>query len=121
LKPWPWRNRQPAPDWKVVARDGLLEIVDQDGHQPFGAADEDERIDNLFLAASAPRLYDALGIALNRLEHLASVNGSGYSGVIDRRILQQGHAALIDARPSPGSVAALRERDRQLNLFGSAG
>ena len=105
----------------MAARDGLLEIVDQDGRPPLAADDEVERIDSLFLAAAAPRLYDALGIALNRLEHLASHYGSGYSGVIDRRILQQGHAALIDARPSPATVAALRERDRQLNLFGTAG
>lgn len=95
-----------------------MEITDQDGRRPLHVEDESERIENLFLAAASPRLYDALGLVLNRLEHLTSM--VGYRLAADQRLLQYGHAALIDARPTPEQMEQLKERDRQLDLFRTA-
>ena len=119
MYPWPWRRGLRDAEWRVVARDGEIRIEDDQGSRPLEATDETHRIENLYLAASAPRLYDALGYALNRLEHLAGLLSSAPH--LDRRILQRGYAALIEARPTEQQVAQLRERDRQLDLFDRTG
>ena len=101
-------------------RDGDLAITDQAGAHPLQVKDdEDARIENLFLAAAAPALYDALGYVLNRMDALVE----RYSGQqhVDRKLLQAAHAAMIDARPRQEDFDRLKNRNRQRDLFSDAG
>jgi len=60
-------------------------------------------------------LYEALGFVLNRMEYLVETFSSRQ--VADRKLIQAGHAALIDARPRPEEIERLKSRDRQTDLF----
>jgi len=112
------QHETPAPEWKVVAHEGELRIIDKDGREPLRVADECERIENLFLAAAAPRLYASLGAALHRLEYIQQQWGNGEWSTSP--ILMAGHAAMIDARPRPEEVEQLKHRNLQMDLFRAA-
>jgi hypothetical protein len=106
------------PEWRVIAHDGELRIIDQDGREPLRLADESECICNLFLAAAAPRLRASLAAALHRLEYVQQQWGNGEWATSP--ILAAGHAAMIDARPRPEEVEQLKQRDRQMDMFRTA-
>lgn len=97
--------------------DGDLSVIDETGQRPLTLRDEDEAewIERLYIAAAAPSLYEALGLVLNRLEYLVDTFSSRPHA--DRKLIQAGHAALIDARPRPEDIERLEHRDRQTDLF----
>jgi len=108
-----------SPRWRVTSEAGRLVILDHGGLKPLELPDETARIQNLFLAAAAPGLLEALKAMTARLEYLAGESGdcTGYTRKLDSGLLQQAHAAMIDSRPREEELEGLLHRNLQLDLF----
>jgi hypothetical protein len=107
----------PSERWRVV-RDGCGAwlIVDERGGQPLREDDPLVRLGNLYVAAAAPELRDALLRLVRRMETL--IEYASAQPHRDGRLLQLAHGVIADSRPSLREQSAVQDaaRDGQREL-----